>query len=180
MQDTSQLIDTQGTVADINQFSKSYTDLYDLEQLEERNLRYGFKAANYHFLIPKNLASEVIPMNQICVLPNTDSNILGVINLRGNLVPVFDLERVISGKDTDSRYTYLFIIGSSDDIAAVPINELPASIDLEHLQFDIQSSQKLPEHLTDFTQNICKENDNYWYEMNFIQWFSSISKSYHD
>jgi len=63
------------------------------EQSEER--RYGFRIGGLGFLIPPHVGSEALAMPAIAPIPNSEPWLRGMINLRGALVPVFDLALVL-------------------------------------------------------------------------------------
>ena len=63
--------------------------------VEKEAGRYGFKIGSLGLLIQKNSGSEVIQMPVIWSLPGAPPWFMGLINLRGNLVPVFDLRQVL-------------------------------------------------------------------------------------
>ena len=74
------------------------------EQLTERS-RYGFRIGSLSLLIKPETGSEVIRMQAISTLPGSAPWLLGLMNLRGNLVPIFDLRLVLG-------------MGTADEIAA--------------------------------------------------------------
>jgi twitching motility protein PilI len=63
------------------------------EQSEER--RYGYRVGSMGFLIPPHAGSEAIAMPAIAPIPNSAPWLRGMLNLRGALVPVFDLALVL-------------------------------------------------------------------------------------
>lgn len=56
-----------------------------------------FRIAQERYAIPLKELSEVLPFQGCTVVPGSSSQVLGVINLRGELRPVIDLPRVLSG-----------------------------------------------------------------------------------
>lgn len=61
---------------------------------ERSRVRYGYRVGTLSFLIPVGTGSEVVPLTKPAAIPNSPAWLLGVINLRGSLVPVFDLANV--------------------------------------------------------------------------------------
>ena len=57
----------------------------------EAPLRYGFTVGKVALLMRSDCMSEVVKPPPIYPIPNTPPWLSGILNLRGNLVPVFDL-----------------------------------------------------------------------------------------
>lgn len=66
--------------------------------------RYGFRIGTLSLLVPLGIGSEVLAWSPPAALPNSPGWLLGVINLRGALVPVFDLAPMFDG-DADHATT---------------------------------------------------------------------------
>ena len=101
-------------------------------------IRYGFELGPIGIFIPSGMVCEVIDMQRIFLLPNAPKELSGLINLRGNLVPVFDLSRLLrvqeentEGKDKYQDNLYMLIIGSDVKAMAFVIKALPQPIPTE-------------------------------------------------
>lgn len=57
--------------------------------------RYGFRAGGLGLLIAHKTGSEALAMPAITPIPNSEPWLRGMLNLRGALVPVFDLALVL-------------------------------------------------------------------------------------
>ncbi|MDX8376942.1 MAG: chemotaxis protein CheW, partial [Mariprofundales bacterium] len=73
----------------------------------------------------------------ICPLPNAPPFCLGLVNIRGALVPVFDISAALRGI-SDVRYIeniskHLLIVGSGQHMAAFCIASLPTRLDMRNL-----------------------------------------------
>ena len=62
-----------------------------------------FKVGVEEFAIDILLSKEIVVMGQITPVPETEDYVEGVMNLRGNLVPVIDLKKRLRASHTDSR-----------------------------------------------------------------------------
>lgn len=56
---------------------------------------YGFRIGSLGLLFPENCTGEIVTDPEICPIPHTRSWMLGVMTLRGNLIPVFDLHSLL-------------------------------------------------------------------------------------
>lgn len=56
---------------------------------------YGFRIGAWGFLFPANCPGEIVIDPEICPIPHTRNWMPGVMTLRGNLIPVFDLHGLL-------------------------------------------------------------------------------------
>lgn len=59
-----------------------------------KTLRYGFSIGSLNFVYDVHIPCELVKGTAIYSVPNTPIWMLGLINLRGSLVPVFNLEKI--------------------------------------------------------------------------------------
>ena len=63
-----------------------------------------FRIGREEFAIDIALTKEIVTMRPITPIPETEDYVLGVMNLRGNLVPVLDLrKRLRAGAESAAR-----------------------------------------------------------------------------
>ena len=68
-----------------------------IEVLPEEELRVClFSMGGDTYAIPVELLTEIIISRKIFSVPTTPSHVLGVINLRGNIVPIVDIRPALS------------------------------------------------------------------------------------
>ncbi len=90
--------------------------------------RYGFTIENTHLLAPEGEYCELIPNFNVSLLPNSPKHMLGIINLRGNLVPLYKTSGTQLPKGTDA---YALLIGEPKKGAAVLIYGKPKAISIQ-------------------------------------------------
>ena len=66
-----------------------------------------------------SLAVELIELPQCYDLPNSSTWFSGLVNLRGNLVPVFDLKSLLGGTGPAGDREMLLVIGSGETVAGL-------------------------------------------------------------
>lgn len=94
-----------------------------------KQLRYGFRSAGLKLLIRQNVGSEVLPMMPMAVIPNGPAWLMGMINLRGNLVPVGDLRRLVDGNaETSLERPMILVLDKGDKAAGLLIDGLPLAM----------------------------------------------------
>ncbi|MBU0499575.1 MAG: chemotaxis protein CheW [Gammaproteobacteria bacterium] len=92
------------------------------------SLRIGFRMGGTALLIPAGTLAEVMEPPPAYRLPNTPAWCLGLINLRGNLLPVFDIRPLLDGEITPG--SRLLVLGSGADAAGLMVDGLPFSLEL--------------------------------------------------
>jgi twitching motility protein PilI len=107
------------------QASLSALLMSDVDETYDASLRYGFQIGNLNLIYDKQIASELVKSSKIYPIPNTPHWMLGLINLRGSLVPVFNLERYF-GFETPVDYSQLiFVLGKGEKAVAVHLKNYP-------------------------------------------------------
>ena len=110
--------------------------------------RFGFRIGQIHFLIQTDTLSEVITQTPIYPMPNVPRWFVGVMNLRGNLIPVFDLHHLLETGESAQNQTVLVLDRGSDGIGIL-IDGLPHAVRLGEALHNIPPlHETLQEHVT--------------------------------
>lgn len=91
-------------------------------------LRRGFSMGGRGFVVEANLLLEVLDAPGVFPLPNGPRSCRGLINLRGSLVPVFDIRRAMGGEG--GSYRWVMVMDKGEQAAAFVIDRLPIQIKL--------------------------------------------------
>ena len=112
--------------AALNRFKPPRGVTTGIAPAERQRTRYGFRVGGIGLLIGQDTVSEVLEQASIYPLPNTPSWLLGLVNLRGNLVPVFDVKQFLEMEDGAAQAKRRLLILDHDDKAVgVLIDGLP-------------------------------------------------------
>ena len=136
-------------------------------------VRYGFRLSNIGLLIAAQTHSEVMDPLPIFPLPNMPSWFLGLVNLRGNIVPVYDLEAAFNLHDDDPEKRYLIVLGKTERTVGLLIRGLPQPQTLED-ELLLESQPPLPERLNEFASNAYMIDQRIWVEFNHERLFQSL------
>jgi twitching motility protein PilI len=143
------------------------------QQLETMR-RLGFMIGNIGLLIGEHAISELTEPKQICAVPNTASWLLGLINLRGNLVPVFDLNMLLNIERKQQKKRMLLILGSGEYAGSILLEELPI-----HLVFTpedkLENLPPLPHILKPFTHTGYEKGGEVWFSFEHHGFFEALS-----
>jgi twitching motility protein PilI len=113
--------------------------------------------------------SEVVEDLAVHAMPNTASWFAGMVNLRGNLIPVFDLH-VLIGSRTETLGR-LLVIDRGDRAAAVPIDALPRPVDPQHRSSHMPP---VPADIEPFVRRAHLDRGEIWLELDFSALFESL------
>lgn len=143
------------------------------ETTESVHTRYGYKASGINFLIPENTTSEVIQDTNIYRLPNSPSWIEGLINIRGNIIPVMNIDKLLK-KQKSKNLTNILVLDKSDNSSAIAIliNDLPVSLEYNESKAVIQNP---PEILKGFIAEGFTQNNADWIEFSPKNLFEKLA-----
>jgi purine-binding chemotaxis protein CheW len=111
------------------------------EVQEERDTYLIFRLDQERYAVPVHKADEVVEYQKITFVPRSPDFLLGIINLRGQLVPVMDMRRrfgLEDGEVTDeTRIMILNVVCGDEEIAlGVLVDEVSGVIDLNRSDID--------------------------------------------
>lgn len=140
----------------------------------EHALRYGYTVGEFGFLIAQNAGCEVIPVPAIARLPTTPPWLLGVANLRGNLVPMFDLPDLLelpSAQAAKKRFGLIFDRG--EHAVGILIQEHPVA--LSRLE-PLLHAPSPPAAARDFVSAAYRHERSLWLELDHRKFFAAIAQ----
>jgi chemotaxis signal transduction protein len=136
--------------------------------------RLGFYIGKLGLLIAQHATSELTDMLPICPIPFTAPWLQGLINLRGNLVPVFDLNIFLQLEKPTVKKNMLLILGQGDAAGALLIYQLPL-----HLTFTeadkLETLPPLPASLKPFVSSGYEKNGEIWFNFDHLGFFASLA-----
>lgn len=144
----------------------------ELGATEHEPLRHGVTIGPYKVLLPANDVSEVVRGSTVYPIPKTSDWVKGLLNLRGNLVPVFDLaEHFHAAAAPDSPQ--ILAVGKGDQAVALIVDGIPkpasTSEPLEDMDLPI------PDGIRDHLFGAYVEDQNTWLEIDFSGLIESLT-----
>lgn len=88
-------------------------------------VRQAFRIGQMRLLAPFATASELVEMPNVYPLPRMPANLLGLVNLHGRIVPLFDLAALFETQHLPREKRMVLVFGHGNDAAAVVIDGLP-------------------------------------------------------
>ncbi len=145
---------------------------------EHADIRYGIRVGGIGLLIGARVPSEFILPVPVSRVPNTPGWFAGLMNLRGALVPVFDLESLVGVDEdaaqpavADSRLLFL-VFDHGERAAALKIHGFPQS--LSGLKA-LDEMPPAPSPLDECVSEALVENGSAWLEFDHVRLFEAFS-----
>jgi purine-binding chemotaxis protein CheW len=88
-------------------------------------VRQAFRIGHVRLLAPFATASELVEMPNVYPLPRAPANLLGLVNLHGRIVPLFDLAALFETEHLPREKRMLLVIGHGTNAAGIVIDGLP-------------------------------------------------------
>ncbi len=120
---------------------------------------FGFTIGQLQFMIAASCFCEVFVDTAIAAIPNAPSSLLGLSNIRGVLIPVFQIHSLLHSPF--SKKPIIFVIGKGDSAVGLLIDRLPTSLSLSAHQRETPAKQENP-LLQQFIKANYFSNQNHW------------------
>lgn len=115
-------------VAALTRFRPDTRSLNNRAGVRADYIRQGVKVGAMGLFLPYQEKVEIIELDSVCPIPNTPMWFMGMINSRGNLLPVFDL-KLLMGMQVEQASRWLMILGHGGNAAGLCIDTLPTNIE---------------------------------------------------
>lgn len=145
-----------------------------------RVFRRGFRIGELNLLLSEETVCEIMDLPSISRVPNTARWLLGLVNRRGDVVPVFDLARLLLGFGVgNERGGKLLVIGQGDAAAGIVVDGLPT---LESFPADerIEQSSPIPPALDGYVTDCFVKDGTQWFELTYERFFLSLGEKVAD
>ncbi len=133
----------------------------------------GFRIANEHFLVPLKQTREVFPIPaQITPVPKSEPWVFGIANLRGELLPLFDLKYFLYGKLTKvNKRSRIMVINHPDIYSGLLIDEV---FGLKHFQQQPDQFQEQNDEIMPFVSGCVTQQETLWKVFSFEKLASDL------
>ena len=142
-------------------------------QPAQEEVRYGFSVADVGFLVGRRILCEVIPPPLVARIPHTPDWLSGVINLRGSLVPVFDLRPLLKLTSRSSSDAAVIVLDRGEHAAAVLVDGHPRALTSLGA---LSQLPPLPEPLADHVSSGFVAQGSTWLELDHRGFFGSLTQ----
>lgn len=136
---------------------------------------HGFELPNMGILIPPALRCEIVENLQTCPLPGTAAWLLGMTQLRGRILPVFDLQRLLfgNGNKLKSKNRMLVIEPQKKGLALV-LPSIPRRLELSE-QHILSGNGGVPEAIEPYCRKVFYDRV-LWVELDIEALFNQVTQ----
>jgi len=137
--------------------------------------RYGFKIGALGLLIQLGSGSEVMQMPTLWTLPGAPPWLLGLINLRGNLVPVFELRQLLGlTQRVSGDKPLVMVFDQGDKAVGIVIDDFPRP--LSALK-QLPNLPQLPTALNGHVRAGYVKDEMIWLEFDHNSFFEEMTRN---
>ena len=161
--------------AALNRFKSPHGIATGITPVERQRARYGFQIGDIGLLIGQDTGSEILERTPVYPLPKAPTWLLGLVNLRGNLVPVFDVKPLLELESDDAQdKRRLLILDGGDKAVGIMIDGLPQ---LAATNNALSRLPPLPVALRPYVAKAYARDDTVWLEFNHHGFFEALGGS---
>lgn len=145
-----------------------------LQRIEEKRARFGFRIGPIGLLIAPQTIAEAIVRPMVFPVPNAPSWLNGLMNLRGTLVPVFDLHEIFElGQEDKAEKVLCLVLDKGEAAAGFFIDATPQSIETDHR---LKQPPPVPAPLGEHIAEAYYSHGMAWCEFDHESFFSALGK----
>lgn len=132
----------------------------------------------FDLVLPDAVLGELVESLTVYPIPHTESFCLGLANLRGNLVTVYDLHRYLgedaAAAESPARREWQFVLHTEPAWVCFAIDGLPDQSVLSESQ-RLQQLPPLPEKLQQFVRSAYRVDGQLLLKTDFAEWFRHLA-----
>jgi twitching motility protein PilI len=135
-------------------------------------IRYGFRVGDLGLLIPPRVTGEVLDRPRVYLVPNTPPWLRGLCNVRGNLVPVFDLHAILGTGESDREQRWVLVLGEGENAAGLNVDNLPIPVAATHRP---SARPPVPAALREHVHQALLAGSDLWLELDLDGFLRSLA-----
>lgn len=139
---------------------------------------YGFSVAGFNFIVEQGLYCELLTDLSISALPNAPDHFIGLANVRGNLIPIYQLEPLIEGTKKNASVKTALMFDQPTRGAALVINDKPKPLEMTSLlPVENKSAvEALPPFLREAIIKTYNIDDQVWHSLKHTTLFQYLAQ----
>jgi len=140
---------------------------------------HEFSVGDLNILISDQYSPEILEDNVVYPMLLTPDWVIGTCNVRGEIIPIFDLEKIIYPDISVAKPTNYktLILHEGNNAIGLPLFKLPELIHLEE-EDHISNYSKFPELIKPYVKMVYKRKLKIWVLIDFSSFFTFLKTSY--
>jgi twitching motility protein PilI len=134
---------------------------------------FGIRIGRLGLLVAVRFYCEVMESVPVYPMPNCEPWFGGLMNLRGNLVPVFDLHHFLGEAPLEPKKRRLFTIDKGEKTTAIWIDGLPQ---VQRFSQSPEQPSSTPPTLAPYVDSVYRQSGQMWFEIRTTQLFESLGR----
>jgi chemotaxis signal transduction protein len=132
------------------------------------------EAEPLRMLLPRGLRAEILIQPTINRLPGAPNWLLGLVNARGELIPVIDLPLWAGLARSTEKMQRVLHLGAGEQSFALLVDAEPRLLFTQPTNTSVQSA--LPDALQGFVEHTVLSDGVVWFDLNYGAWLSSFTR----
>ena len=133
-----------------------------LDDVKQSWTGIGFRLGDSFMVASMDEVAEILHMPAYTQIPGVRSWMVGLANVRGNLLPLLDLKGFVTGKDVNSKKGSRVLVAKHDaGVTGLVVDEI---LGLKHFYLEEQAFEipSLPDNFRPYIKMAFKNADQYW------------------
>lgn len=135
-------------------------------------LRYGFRIGGLALLVPQGITTELLDSPAVFPLPRAPRWLVGMLNIRGNVVPLFNVLELLGSQAKPSGTDRILMLGQAPQAVAVYVDDMPKPLTATGR---VGEAGDLPAILRPFVEAAFSDQGTHWFEFNYGDFFRHLS-----
>ncbi len=133
---------------------------------------HAVRIGNIGLLLPRDRISELIEQPAVCRLPNTSTWFAGIMSVRGNMIPAFDLHQLFDIAPAGTRRR-MIVVGENDKAVAFWADDYPRLVSLGG-DSELAGAPPLPALIRDHAHRFYHDDDQIWVDWNIETFVTTL------
>ena len=131
----------------------------------------GFILLGHAFVSPIGQISEMMEVPSSTRLPGVEPWVIGLSNVRGRLLPLFDFALFLGGQlEQQKRYHRVFVLETEQLFSGLLVEQALGMKDFDSAQFQSSTPEQLPEHVKPYVDGTYLDTDGKsWMVFDFLK-----------
>ncbi len=161
----------------IKKLESAYEPPSENAEQELDNRRYCLQIAGMNLIIDKETHCELLEESNIFSLPLSENWLVGMTNVRGDIVPVIDIEQILNKEEeknsSNLNNSKVIVIDKAENALGLLINNLPKSLIFNDDEI-ITDFSDLPDSLQAYALYGYKKNNENWICIDLSSFLQSL------